>query len=208
MGTPKPLPPGQHYFAAEPSVASSPRTVRLVLPDLQIDLTTDRGVFAGQAVDPGTKLLLAAAPPPPPEGDVLDLGCGYGAIAVVAALRSPRARVWAVDVNRRALALTAENARRAGCGARVQAVVPEKVPPEVRFSAVYSNPPVRIGKAALHELCGTWLPRVEPATGRAWLVVHKHLGSDSLARWLTEQGYGVERLVSRMGYRVLGVSPP
>ncbi len=207
MGTPKPLPPGQHYFAAEPSVASSPRTVRLVLPDVQIDLATDRGVFAGQAVDPGTKLLLAAAPPPPPEGDILDLGCGYGAIAVVTALRAPGARVWAIDVNRRALALTAENAERAGCGARVHAVAPEGVPPEVRFGALYSNPPIRIGKAALHELCDTWLPRLQPATGRAWMVVHKHLGSDSLARWLAEQGYGVERLVSRMGYRVLGVSP-
>lgn len=202
---PKPLPPGEHYFAADPSTASHRRTVRLTLPDLQIDLVTDRGVFAGQAVDPGTKLLLAAAPPPPAEGHVLDLGSGYGPIAVVIALRAPRAQVWAVDVNTRALALTAENAERAGCGARVHAVAAPDIPPEVCFSAIYSNPPIRIGKAALHELLGTWLPRLEPAHGRAWLVVHKHLGSDSLARWLQEQGYGVGRLVSRMGYRVLEV---
>ncbi len=204
---PKPLPPGEHYFAADPSATSRPRTVRLTLPDLQIDLVTDRGVFAGQAVDPGTKLLLATAPPPPALGHVLDLGCGYGPIAVVTALRSPAAQVWAVDVNRRALTLTAENAHRAGCGARVHAVPPPDIPPEVRFSAIYSNPPIRIGKAPLHHLLGTWLPRLDQEGGRAWLVVHKHLGSDSLARWLQEQGYAVGRLVSRMGYRVLEVGP-
>lgn len=208
MGTPEPLPPGEHYFSAEPAAASRPRTVRLTLADLHLDLLTDRGVFAGQGVDPGTKLLLATAPPPPrTAGHLLDLGCGYGPIAVVSALRSPEATVWAVDVNSRSLALTAQNAERAGCGDRVKAVSPDEVPPEVRFSAIYSNPPIRIGKPALHQLLTGWLRRLEPTHGRAWLVVHKHLGSDSLARWLEEQGYRVSRLVSRMGYRVLEVRP-
>lgn len=205
---PKPEPAGEHYFSAEPAVPSRRRTVHLSLLDVDLDLVTDRGVFAGEAVDAGTKLLLATAPPPPPGGgNVLDLGCGYGPIAVVSALRAPEATVWAVDVNARSLALTAENALRAGCGDRVLAVPPEQVPAEVRFSAIYANPPIRIGKALLHDLLATWLGRLEPGRGRAWLVVHKHLGSDSLARWLGEQGYGVSRLVSRMGYRVLEVTP-
>jgi len=179
--------------------------VRLALPDLTLDLTTDRGVFARDGVDPGTKLLLLEAPPLPASGDVLDLGCGYGAIAVAMGRRSPGATVWAVDVNRRALGLTASNAEAAGCD-NVRAVEPDEVPGDVRFAAIWSNPPIRIGKAGLHELLATWLGRLAPG-GQAVLVVQKHLGADSLARWLEEQGFLVTRLQSRMGYRLLAVEP-
>ncbi len=195
--------PVSHYFDVDPPVSSHPGTVRLVLPDVVLDLGTDRGVFARERVDPGTKLLLLEGPAPPPEGDLLDLGCGYGPIAVTLARRSPRARVWAVDVNRRALALTAANAEAAGA-ANVCAAAPEAVPEGVEFVGIWSNPPVRIGKAALQSLLVRWLARLAPG-GRAWLVVHKHLGADSLARWLEGEGFPTVRLRSRMGYRILQV---
>jgi 16S rRNA (guanine1207-N2)-methyltransferase len=196
--------PDGHYFDRQPDVASAPRTVPLVLPDLSVTLTTDRGVFARDAVDPGTKLLLLDGPPPPDTGDVLDLGCGYGPIAVALARRAPGARVWAVDVNRRALDLCAANAAAAGVEIRVAA--PEEVPADVRFSGIWSNPPVRIGKAELHELLRTWLDRLAP-DGLAALVVHRHLGADSLARWLETEGWPTTRTGSRMGYRLLEVRP-
>ncbi len=192
-----------HYFDPDPTVASQPRQVQLVLPDVTLDLTTDRGVFAGHAVDPGTRFLLLEAPPPPPHGDLLDLGCGYGPIAVTLAHRSPDATVWAVDVNRRALALAAANARASGVG-DVRARQPDDVPPDVRFVGIWANPPVRIGKAALHELLSHWLERLVPG-GRAWLVVHKHLGADSLVAWLAGEGFATERRRSRRGYRLLEV---
>ena len=199
--------PGEHYFSAAPSGASERQTVRLVLPDLSLDLVTDRGVFSGDRVDAGTKLLLSeVAVPSALGGDVLDLGCGYGPIAVTVARRATGTTVWALDVNERALALAAENAAASGVGGRVRPVVAADVPGDVRFSAIYSNPPIRIGKAALHELLTTWLSRLTPE-GRAWLVVHKHLGSDSLAAWLGDQGFEVRRLASRMGYRLLEVAP-
>jgi 16S rRNA (guanine1207-N2)-methyltransferase len=192
-----------HYFDADPGTASAPRAVTLALPDRTVALRTDRGVFSAGRVDPGTHLLLLEAPPPPPVGDVLDLGCGYGPIAVVQGLRSPAARVWAVDVNARARALTADNARLAGA-ANVTVAAPEEVPPGLRFAAVYSNPPIRIGKAGLHALLTEWVPRGDVA----WLVVSKHLGSDSLAAWMSDQlGWGVARRVSRASYRVLEVRP-
>jgi 16S rRNA (guanine1207-N2)-methyltransferase len=72
------------------------------------------------------------------------------------------------------------------------------------FDRIVSNPPIRIGKTALHGLLLRWLPRLTP-DGTAHLVVQKHLGSDSLARWLTEQGYPTTRLASRAGYRILKV---
>ncbi len=197
--------PGEHYFSAHPTTESSRRELRLHLPDLSLRLVADRGVFSGDRVDAGTKLLLSEAPVPPDLGrHVVDLGCGYGPIAITIARRAPDATVWAVDVNRRALALVEENAATAGVGGRVRAVEPADVPDDIVFSAIYSNPPIRIGKAALQAMLAAWLGRLAP-DGRAWLVVHKNLGSDSLATWLSAEGYPTERRVSRMGYRVLEV---
>jgi 16S rRNA (guanine1207-N2)-methyltransferase len=190
------------YFESEPTVASDRRSVRLVLPDGTFDLVTDRGVFAKDEIDPGSKLLLLEAPPPAPAGDLLDLGCGYGTMTLPLAARSPDATVWAVDVNRRALELCAENAAAHGLS-NVHAV--ESVPDDVRFATIWSNPPIRIGKPALHDLLRSWLPRLAPG-GEAILVVHKHLGSDSLAAWLEQEGWSVDRLRSRMGYRILSVT--
>ncbi|HLT69079.1 MAG TPA: methyltransferase [Acidimicrobiales bacterium] len=180
--------------------------MRLVLPDLSLDLRTDRGVFSAGRIDPGTKVLLLETPPPAPRGHLLDLGCGYGPIALTLAVRAPGATVWAVDVNERALELTRRNVRAAGLD-NVRVVRPEEVPEEVRFAGIWSNPPVRIGKRALHELLTRWLARLEPDRA-AVLVVHKHLGSDSLHRWLAGRGWRVTRLASRLGYRLLEVRPP
>jgi 16S rRNA (guanine1207-N2)-methyltransferase len=197
--------PKTHYFEAEPAVASRPRPVHLRLDGLDLELQADRGVFGSRGVDLGTMTLLKEAPPPPPQGELLDLGCGYGPIAIVLARRSPDARVWAVDVNERALELTRANSETAQAP-NVSVAGPAGVPEEVRFDAIYSNPPVRVGKAPLHALLLQWLPRLKPGAA-AYLVVQRNLGSDSLARWLAEQGYGVTRLKSKKGYRILEVRP-
>lgn len=192
------------YFEPEPAVASRRRTLELVLPDATLSLLSDRGVFAAAAVDPGTKLLLLeSAQPPSGAVDLLDLGCGYGPIALTLARRAPDATVWAVDVNQRALDLCAENAAANGL-TNVRAVSPAAVPTAVRFAGIWSNPPIRIGKQALHELLLSWLDRLGDGA-QAWLVVQKHLGSDSLARWLEETNWLADRRVSRSGYRVLEV---
>jgi len=193
----------EHYFSARPEAPSAPRTVRLALDDLTLEMATDSGVFSAGHVDPGTKMLLEVAPEPAVRGDILDLGCGYGPIALTLAHRRKRARVWAVDVNERALELTRRNAEAAGRG-NVRACAPDEVPADVRFAAIYSNPPIKVGKAVLHGMLLRWLPRLLPG-GTAQLVVQKHLGSDSLARWLNEQGFATTRLASRQGYRVLTV---
>ena len=192
-----------HYFAESPDTPSRPSTVRLDLPDVSLRLRTDRGVFSGARIDPGTKVLLTSVTPPPETGDLVDLGCGYGPIALTLAARAPGATVWAVDVNDRARELTRTNAEVAGL-ANVRVARPEDVPGELAVAALWSNPPVRVGKAALHELLTTWLDRLAPGAA-ASLVVQKHLGADSLARWLGERGWAVERRASRLGYRVIEV---
>jgi 16S rRNA (guanine1207-N2)-methyltransferase len=161
-------------------------------------------VFSTDAVDAGTKYLLLEGPEPPAAGDLLDLGCGYGPIALTLARRAPAATVWAVDVNERARDLCRANAEQLGL-ANVRVAAPDEVPGAVRFAAIWSNPPIRIGKAPLHDLLAGWLGRLTEG-GWAALVVSKHLGSDSLAGWLGGQGWAVERLGSRQGYRILRVS--
>lgn len=194
-----------HYFDEEPGARSRPREVSLVLPDLSLRFETDTGVFSTDRVDPGTKLLLLEGPHPDTEhGPLLDLGCGYGAIAVTLALRCPEATVWAVDLNQRALELCRRNADRLGVGDRVVVCSPGDVDPGLVFGQIWSNPPIRIGKTALHDLLHHWLSRLHPDS-QAHLVVSRHLGADSLARWLDLEGYSVTRRGSRMGYRLLDV---
>lgn len=196
----------QHYFAPRPSAAHRPGLVRVVLPDLYLELATDSGVFSPGRLDPGTRLLLEEGPPPPPAGDILDLGCGYGPIACALGARAPGATVWAVDVNERARALCAANAARAGLS-NVRCVPPGSDEVPGRLAGIWSNPPVRIGKGPLHALLREWLARLAPGAG-ATLVMGRNLGADSLHSWLEkEEGWPVTRLSARSGYRLLSVGP-
>src|SRR6202171_3304866 len=206
LSTGRPAGKGSHYFDPAPAVESHPRTVHLHVGELAIELQADRGVFGSRGVDLGTLVLLREAPAPPTRGEILDLGSGYGPIAIALARQAPKARLWAVDVNERALELTKANAATAAAP-NVVASTPDEVPADLQFDAIYSNPPVRIGKAALHDLLLRWLSRLRPG-GRAYLVVQRNLGADSLAAWLTTQGYQVQRLKAKKGYRVLEVAAP
>jgi 16S rRNA (guanine1207-N2)-methyltransferase len=192
------------YFAERPDAPHRPGVVHVVLPDLHLALETDSGVFSPTRLDPGTRLLIETAPPPPATGNLLDLGCGYGPLALVLAARSPAATVWATDVNSRALDLCRRNAATTGLD-RVRCVPPADPEIAASFDLIWSNPPIRIGKAALHDLLATWLARLAPA-GAAFLVVQRNLGSDSLQRWLAEAGWAADRIAARSGYRVLRVT--
>lgn len=193
------------YFETPTGLPEAPRTVELVVGGRRLALRTEAGVFSRARLDPGTAVLLDLVPPPPSGGDVLDLGSGYGPIALTMATLAPKATVWAVEVNERARELCARNAATARL-ANVRVAAPEEVPAEVRFAAIWSNPPIRVGKDALHDMLRTWLDRLGP-DGNAFLVVQRHLGADSLHRWLEEQGWPTERVGSKKGFRVLRSSP-
>jgi 16S rRNA (guanine1207-N2)-methyltransferase len=195
-----------HYFDTSPEAAHRPGLVRVVLPDVYLELETDSGVFSPGRLDPGTRFLLESAPLPPASGDLLDLGCGYGPIACALATRSPGATVWAVDVNERALSLCARNAAKAGLD-NVRCVPPDDPGLPESFAGIWSNPPIRIGKAALHSLLATWLARLDRGAS-AYLVVGRNLGADSLHAWLAGEGWPVARAAARSGYRLLQVDYP
>lgn len=201
-----------HYFEADPDAPLVVRPLRAVLGGRERDLVTASGVFSAERVDAGTAVLLRVADDSPRleplEGvHLMDLGCGWGAVALSMALAQPSRRVWAVDVNPRALALTTMNAQRLGLE-EVRAVTPDQVPHDVVLGELWSNPPIRVGKAALHAMLALWLGRLHP-DGEAHLVVQRNLGADSLARWLAGPEVGVpltvERLATSAGFRVLRV---
>ncbi|MEE6305793.1 methyltransferase [Plantactinospora veratri] len=198
---------GDHYFSTEPVTSADRRTVAFSVEGDDYSLTSSAGVFSADRLDPGTAVLLRKAELPGAQtsGALLDLGCGYGPITCVLATRAVAATVWAVDVNARARELTGENAQRLGLTDRVRVAAPDEVPDDVTFSQVWSNPPIRVGKEELHGMLRRWLPRLAP-DGVAWLVVARHLGGDSLHRWLVEAGWQVERHASQKGYRVLRVT--
>jgi 16S rRNA G1207 methylase RsmC len=197
----------EHYFTAQPASPGEQRSLTVRLAGREVTVHTAPGIFSPDGLDKGTAVLLREVPPPPASGQLLDVGCGWGPIALTLGMLSPAATVWAVDVNERSVGLAQANAHSLGLG-NVRALTPAQVPDDVRFATIWSNPPIRIGKAALHELLMAWLPRLE-AGGAAYLVVQKNLGSDSLQRWLGEHlpadAYAVERFASDKGFRVLAV---
>lgn len=192
----------EHYFTADPQVPFQRVPLRADVWGHWLELTTGSGVFARGRLDVGTGVLLREVAPPVQARQVLDLGCGYGVIGLAIAVAVPDAVVTAIDVNERALLLANENAEALGVADRFKAMKPDEVDPQARFDAIWSNPPIRIGKEQLHELLLRWLPRLTPE-GTAVMVVGKNLGADSLARWLDDEGYPTSRLASAKGFRVL-----
>ncbi|MBJ2121287.1 methyltransferase [Arthrobacter sp. MSA 4-2] len=198
----------QHYFSPQPAGPGVRRPLSVVLNGEQRDLVTSSGLFSPDGIDKGTAILLGSVPEP--RGTrLLDVGSGWGPLALTLALKAPEAQVYAVDVNERCIALTRDNAARLGL-ANVSAGTPDDVDPSLEFDTIWSNPPIRIGKAELHALLLRWLPRLAPG-GEAWLVVQKNLGADSLQRWLAEalpSGFTVRRADTAKSFRILSITRP
>ncbi len=195
---------GEHYFTSTPGSELVRRTIHARIGGEDRELLTANGVFSPERIDTGTQVLLASVPAPPPGGNLLDLGCGWGPIALTLALDSPRATVWAVDVNERALDLVRANAQKMSI-ANINAVTPDNVPDDITFTTIWSNPPIRVGKNELHGMLQAWLPRLESGSD-GWLVVQRNLGSDSLHRWLQAEfpeEFSFVRAATNKGYRVL-----
>ena len=195
----------EHYFSADPSKPATFREIEFDVGGKGFRAMTASGTFSITRLDPGTKILLENYAEFPEEGNVLDLGCGWGPISLAIAGHSQATTVWALDVNQRSLQLVAENSKTNGL-ANIKAVTQDQIPDGIKFTGIWSNPPIRVGKVVLHELLETWLPRLEEG-GRAMLVVQKQLGADSLLAWIQERfpDLTATRFSTDKGYRILEV---
>jgi 16S rRNA (guanine1207-N2)-methyltransferase len=195
---------GDHYFTASPASPDERRPLAVALAGRNVTVEVAPGIFSPGGVDKGTAILFDEVPDPPPSGRFLDIGCGWGPIALTLGLLSEHADVLGVDVNERSVDLTNRNAAALGL-AHVTAVTPDAVDGSTTYDLIWSNPPIRVGKAALHDLLRLWLPRLAPG-GTAYLVVQRNLGSDSLQRWIeSDLGMPCARFASNKGFRVLKV---
>lgn len=194
---------GEHYFSEQPAGEFKTKTIITSIAGERVQLFTAGSTFSPDHMDTGTAILLEHANEAPNEGNLLDLGCGWGPIALTLAKLNPQATVWAVDVNERSLELTRLNAEKLGLG-NIRAVLPNEVPSDLSFSGIWSNPPIRIGKNALHSLLQEWLPRLAGECD-AYLVVSKDLGADSLLKWIQESFDELvsERIETAKGFRVI-----
>ena len=196
----------EHYFSETPGSDYKPKEISVVINGREVLVTTAGGVFSPDHIDQGTNVLLTHLDEAPAGGNILDIGCGWGPIALSLASASPKSTIWAVDVNQRSLELTAANAKRLGLS-NIKCVTPEEVPADLEFSGIWSNPPIRVGKDVLHEILLTWLPRLQEHA-EAYLVVQKNLGADSLHRWLEAElpeNFSTVRFDTAKSFRVLRV---
>jgi 16S rRNA G1207 methylase RsmC len=197
----------EHYFSENAGADFAARSISVTLAGRILQVQTAAGIFSPEHVDQGTAILLQGIEDTSAQGNLLDIGCGWGPIALALAIHSPEAKVFAIDVNERSLELTRRNTTAAGLE-NVLTYRPEQVPSEIEFDQIWSNPPIRVGKDELHSIMRTWLPRLRVG-GTARLVVQKHLGSDSLLRWLQEEfaaTHTAERIDSQKTFRIIEVT--
>lgn len=196
-----------HYFSENPTGDFAPQPLTVELAGRSVQVMTAPGIFSPGGLDKGTKILLDEAPEPG-GARMLDIGCGWGPIALTLALKAPEAQIYAVEVNSRSARLTEMNAARLGL-TNVTVSAPEALDESLTFDTIWSNPPIRVGKDVLHGIMHTWLPRLAPG-GTAYLVVQKNLGSDSLQKWLAETFPNLEvtRYATSKGFRILEVHRP
>lgn len=196
------MPPTDHYFSPTPPERSEPIEIAVEVRDLSFTLHSDVGVFSRRRPDTGT-LLLARYAEFPAEGAILDLGCGYGLIGVLAGLLSPNARVTLVDVNPRAADLARRNCQRYAPGnTEILTGDAVEVLGDRKFDAILSNPPFHAGKPVVMALIKDAAARLNP-DGVMWIVGRTHQGIKTLARdvgpWFSE----VETAEIKSGFRVI-----
>ena len=196
----------EHYFSASPDKPATLREITYQVAGREFAVQAASGTFSASKLDPGTSILLSKFEEFPESGNVLDLGCGWGPISLAIATLSPETKIWALDVNQRSMELARNNAAKLEL-TNINVITADKVPQDLKFDAIWSNPPIRIGKAALHELLRSWLPRLE-CGGRAMLVVQKQLGADSLLAWIKAEfpDLTASRFSTDKGFRVLEIT--
>lgn len=195
----------EQYFTADPTCESKPVPCAFPYRGYGLNFMTDAGVFSRGELDTGTKLLLDALPPL--AGDVLDVGCGWGAIGVAIGRACPACRVTMVDVNHRALELCRANAEKNGVQAQILESDGLAAVLDRTFDAVVTNPPIRAGKQVIYRMFADAAAHLNTG-GALYLVIRKQQGAESCMKYLRTLFGQVEKLDKSGGFWVLKASEP
>ena len=190
----------EHYYTSTPTSAHEARSFRAVFAGRVLAFDTDAGVFSKQHVDPGSELLCGALPDDL-SGDVLDMGCGWGAMTVLTLARFPKLNITMADVNERALSLAVANVEKNHMQAR--AVLSdgfERI--EGVFDAVITNPPIRAGKAVIYKMFEDAKAHLKPG-GMLVLVIRKQQGAPSALKFLKTLYRKAEVIARDGGYWII-----
>lgn len=190
----------EHYYTSTPTSAHEARSFRAVFAGRVLAFDTDAGVFSKQHVDPGSELLCGALPEEL-SGDVLDMGCGWGAMTVLTLARFPKLNITMADVNERALSLAVANVEKNHMQAR--AVLSdgfERI--EGMFDAVITNPPIRAGKAVIYKMFEDAKAHLKPG-GMLVLVIRKQQGAPSALKFLKTLYRKAEVIARDGGYWII-----
>ncbi len=193
----------EHYFSKKPQSKSSPKTWTYRLQDKWYTFTSDTGVFSRHEVDFGSKLLIEQFNAPNIQGDILDLGCGYGPIGIALADRYRGRNVVMSDINERALQLAKENAKQNNID-NVEFISSDRFEHigNRTFAAIVTNPPIRAGKRIVHSIFeGSKSALCE--CGELWIVIQKKQGAPSAKKKLKEIFGNVEVIHRHKGYHIM-----
>lgn len=170
---------------------------------MKLHFKTDNGVFSKREVDFGSKVLIEAFQMPELNGNILDVGCGYGPIGLTLAKEFAERTVHMVDVNERALTLASENAR-INKIPNIQIYESDRLlNVEAKdFAAILTNPPIRAGKQVVHDILEQSYERLLEG-GELWVVIQKKQGAPSAIKKLEEMFDEVEIVEKNKGYFII-----
>jgi len=191
-----------HYFSKHPTSKPCFGIISTYLRDKHFEFITSTGVFSRTRIDLGTRLLVESMLLPE-EGFLLDLGCGYGPVGIVAASLRPKLHVIMADVNKRAVKLAVENARRNNVEKNVevrQGFLYEPVA-NMCFDTIISNPPFSAGMKVVKPII-TDAPKHLKKHGLFQIVVRSKIGKKILRSLLEDTFGSAEVLARKSGYRV------
>lgn len=193
-----------HYYSSKPSSESHRETIEVDLSGRKFSFVTDAGVFSKKRVDFGSEVLMTTAENIAfPEGNLLDVGCGYGPIGLYLAKSFPNRQVEMVDINERAILLTKENAQ-VNAIDNVEIYV-SNVFEQVKnnqFAGIISNPPIRAGKKVVHQILEEAYDYLMPG-GKLLIVIQKKQGAPSARKKMEDVFGNVKRVALEKGYWVL-----
>jgi 16S rRNA (guanine1207-N2)-methyltransferase len=196
------------YFDESPNVKSKPVTFSKNICGFDFEFKSDSGVFSRGTLDKASEILIkefdenySQVPT-----NVVDVGCGYGPLICFVGKKFEHASLVGVEPNLRARELCAYNYQKNLGDSRLSIISPEEINVDTTFDLIISNPPIRVGKKALYELLKFWSTKLSD-NGQMWLVMSKHLGADSCAKFLeSDCNMVVTRIASKKGFRVLKCS--